>query len=230
MNYSQFQKITGLSKRNFYNYMCCQDSALGKKASDKNGKANLKKIFNSTIRISNKKGFKAMTLRELSRESNISLGALYTYFKSKEQLLEMLQQSGRNLVQSVLSDMMAKFTHPREQLEAGIRSHIYLSEIMQPWFYFSFMEAKNLSANEQKRAVYSELFTEEIFAGILKQGQDSGEFIPGNHTLGASTVKALLQDWYLKRSKYRRRKVHVDEYADFVVNMVSSFFCANDSR
>jgi len=41
--------------------------------------------------------------------------------------------------------------------------------------------------------------------------------------LTASVIKAMLQDWYLKRSKYRKRNISVDHYARFVLQFVEAF-------
>jgi hypothetical protein len=38
----------------------------------------------------------------------------------------------------------------------------------------------------------------------------------------------MLQDWYLKRSKYAGRKISVDEYARFILKFVESFI--SDSK
>jgi hypothetical protein len=46
--------------------------------------------------------------------------------------------------------------------------------------------------------------------------------------LTASVIKAMLQDWYLKRSKYAARKISVDEYARFILKFVESFI--SDSK
>ncbi|HWR67880.1 MAG TPA: helix-turn-helix domain-containing protein, partial [Desulfomonilia bacterium] len=46
---------------------------------------NLVKILNAALALSNQKGFAAMSLRDLSREAGLSMGALYTYFTSKEE-------------------------------------------------------------------------------------------------------------------------------------------------
>ena len=85
------------------------------------------------------------------------------------------------------------------------------------------MEAKNLPKKEQALAVASELYTEQIFVNILIQGQASGPFLPRDPQLTASVIKAMLQDWYLKRSKYARRKISVDQYAEFTLQFVESF-------
>jgi hypothetical protein len=94
---------------------------------------------------------------------------------------------------------------------------------MQPWFYFSYMEAKNLSKKEQDLAVASELYTEKLLADILNQGQIQGAFELRDPQLTASVIKAMLQDWYLKRSKYAKRRVSVDQYARFVLQFVEAF-------
>jgi TetR/AcrR family transcriptional regulator, cholesterol catabolism regulator len=36
----------------------------------------------------------------------------------------------------------------------------------------------------------------------------------------------MLQDWYLKRSKYAKRHVSVEGYADFLLEWVESFVLA----
>jgi TetR/AcrR family transcriptional regulator, cholesterol catabolism regulator len=41
--------------------------------------------------------------------------------------------------------------------------------------------------------------------------------------LTASVIKAMVQDWYLKRSKYAGRKISVDQYARFILQLVESF-------
>ena len=52
---------------------------------------NLEKILNAALTLSSQKGVAAMSLRDLSGESGLSMGALYSYFGSKGDLLSMLQ-------------------------------------------------------------------------------------------------------------------------------------------
>jgi TetR/AcrR family transcriptional regulator, cholesterol catabolism regulator len=102
----------------------------------------------------------------------------------------------------------------------------FLTEVMQPWFYFAYMEAKNLDKTQRKRSIENELFTEQIFNEILQEGHESGIFTSDRPTLTAGAVKALLQDWYVKRWKYTRRQVSVEDYAEFVINFVESAIMA----
>lgn len=186
---------------------------------------NLVNIFHTTLGISNEKGFQNMSLRDLSRVSGLSMGALYSYFASKEELLEMIQNQGRRITLKVLSRRVNPDDPPSVQLRAAMRTHLYLTEVMQPWFYFSYMEAKNLGKEQRKKAIESELVTEEMFVQILSDGVKKREFVVENPKLTAAVIKAMLQDWYLKRWKYTRRQVSVQYYADFVIGFLESVVC-----
>ncbi len=181
---------------------------------------NLVKIFNATLALSARKGFQAMSLRELCNESGLSMGALYAYFIGKDMLLDIILMQGRRIVKKVLEEAIALEKTSWGKLTCALRTHIYLSELLQEWFFFSFMEAKNLSRDRQKAAIASELFTEKIFLDLLEEGNKNREYAVVNPVLTASIIKAMLQDWYLKRWKYRKRNVSVEQYADFVIETI----------
>ncbi len=183
---------------------------------------NLVKIFNAALSLSNEKGFAAMSLRDLSAQAGLSMGALYTYFTSKEELLQMIQRQISVVIQ-VLLDQIEGIEDPRSKLKRVIQSHLFLSEVMQPWFYFAYMETKNLAKQEHKKAIEAELATEKLLIDIMKEGRDKGVFKAVNMELTGAVIKSMLQDWYLKRWKYARRNVSVEKYAAFVVDIVETY-------
>lgn len=209
----------------------CRDLFLGNRESikiKKEGVAvrNLVKIFNAALSLSNQKGFKAMSLRDLSAEAGLSMGALYTYFKSKDELLHMVQRQGRMVVRRVLQGQLDGVDDPRTKLRNLIQAHLYLSEVMQSWFYFSYMETKNLAKEEHKRAIEAELFTEKMLIEIIRKGQEEGIFRLVEREMAGAVLKAMLQDWYLKRWKYARRRISVEKYAGFLIDFVETYLLA----
>jgi len=190
---------------------------------DKSIHKNLPRIMGAALKIANQKGFQAMSMRELSREAGLSRGALYAYFGGKDELLEMMQATGRDITRQVLDQAVAAAQGPLEKLRTGIRAHLFLSEAMQDWFYFSYMEAKHLGPREKELAKAGELATEKMFAELLEQGARQGVFTDQGAGLLASAIKALLQDWYVKRPKFARRQVSVEHYARFVCDLVESY-------
>ncbi|MDQ1330125.1 MAG: tetR-type protein [Thermodesulfobacteriota bacterium] len=223
MKYSSFKKrITDCAKdfcdedflENRKNIRIKKESTVAK---------NLGIIFDATLKISNNKGFQAMTMRDLSAEAGLSMGALYSYFSGKEDLLKMLQSQRRSVTKKILEEYIAREADIADKLRTAIRIHLYLSEAMQPWFYFSYMETKNISGPEQAKAIESELYTERIFAKLLSDGEKSGIFLRRNHQLTASIIKAMLQDWYLKRWKYAKRNISVESYANYLISIIENF-------
>jgi len=230
MTYAEFQKQVKLSSQDICREVFAENRHSIRVKKEDTVVKNLERIFSATLKVSNKKGFQAMSMRDLGRETHLSMGALYSYFSSKEDLLAMLQHQRRTITKRILEECIEKESDPAAKLRAAISAHLYLSEAMQPWFYFSYMEAKNLSSGEQEMAVASELYTEKLFADIIEQGRSRGCFLPRDPQLTASILKAMLQDWYLKRSKYRKRKISVDQYTRFVLQFVEAFILEEKAK
>jgi len=74
-----------------------------------------------------------------------------------------------------------------------------------------------------------EEFTEKMLVRILEDGEKRGEFRNGNYLLTASLIKAMQQDWYLKRWKYKKRGISVDAYTEYLLQF-TEFFCFLPSK
>ncbi|MBU2643298.1 TetR/AcrR family transcriptional regulator, partial [bacterium] len=136
-DYQSFLKVIDFQKEDFYKLAFSEDCRSIRIKKEKVAIKNLEKIFEATFRICTRKGFQGMTMRDLSTESGLSMGALYSYFATKEELLNTLQRVGNSIVSRVMKECVAGITEPREKLKTILRTHLYLSEMIQPWFFFS---------------------------------------------------------------------------------------------
>jgi len=184
---------------------------------------NLTRIIESTLRLANSKGFHAMTLRDLCADSGLSMGGLYSYIRNKDDLIHLIQSHGFIITRKTLSHYIAEAKTVQERLYAAIKAHLYLSELMRAWFYFSYMEVKSLPAPDKRDAIAIELEIEDIFLSVIKDGISNGTYRLQNARLVASMIKALLQDWYLKRRKYRDQAISVEMYANFISEVIERY-------
>jgi len=184
---------------------------------------NLVRIVESTLRLARVKGFHAMSLRDLSADSGMSIGGLYAYIRNKDDLVHLIQMHGMLLTRRTLHDYTEGVDDPRERLHSALRAHVYLSELMQPWFYFSFMETRNLPQPQKKEAIAIEREVEDIFHDIIVEGMERECFRRVDARLLAAISKAMMQDWYLKRRKYRDHEVRPTAYADFPCDMMDRY-------
>ena len=220
MTFAQFSRQARLSQREFCLQMLSEHRDSIKIKKDKTAVKNLELIFESTLRLSNQKGFQAMTMRDLSAATGLSMGTLYDHFSSKDELLEMLQATHGRVIGRALEQGVADIEGPWEKLSAAVRTHLFISEALQPYFFFAYMESRHLGPVQRKRAKEGELATERFFSDIIQEGQAAGVLAPVDAELTASLIKAMVQDWYLKRWKYSARHVSVGRYADMVIDML----------
>lgn len=183
--------------------------------------ANLARIIEAVLKLASRQSFHEMSLRDLSKASGISMGGLYSYFDGKNALLLMILSEVAETVEAALADAPPDVVDdPAEHLRWLIDRHVRLTEAMQPWFVFAYMEAKSFPAQARSVATESELATERIFATCLERGVEKGVFAIDDIGLTASLIKPLLQDWYVKRPKYRKRNIAIQRYIDGVINLV----------
>ncbi|NDY91260.1 TetR/AcrR family transcriptional regulator [Ideonella sp. TBM-1] len=176
---------------------------------------NLRKLIEATFRLANKVGFVSMTLRDLSRETGLSMGGLYGYIASKDDLAAMVEDM-IHLLGGAIPHWFTDHQDADARLDATLRGHIYLTELLQPWFYFVFMESRMLDASQRQVAKAAELQLHADIAGLLR---DVGALATEQAELLAGHTVAAMQDWYVKRWKYRHKKIAVEQFADDVCAM-----------
>ena len=98
-----------------------------------------------------------------------------------------------------------------------LRGHLFLSEMLQPWFFFVYMESRSVPEDQRKQARASELGIELQLAQLL---QAQGGLTTGESQLLAAHALAMVQDWHLKRWKYKAAGVGIDAFADSVIGLV----------
>ena len=218
MEFKEFTKIYGVSNQDISREVYRNNQNTRRIKKEITAVNNLEKIFNAVFYISYKKGFQAMSMRDLSQKTGMSLGSLYAYFKGKNDLLGIIQTQGWSIIKKDIEQVSKSHEAPLEKFKAVIKAHIFLSELFRPWFFFTFMEARNIAAVKSM-----EDHTQKMLTDILAAGEKQGVFKPGNHHLTASIIKAMQQEWYLKQWKYKKLKVSVDQFADHLVGMVEAF-------
>jgi AcrR family transcriptional regulator len=220
--FQQFQRMTPLDGANIWAFLLDRYAdRIGVKRR-RPALENLEKIFNATFRLANEVGFRAMNLRDLCRETGLSMGGLYGYISGKDQLAEMIEEVVRHATQEV-PRMFAHVTDPLDRLEALIRASIFLSEILQPWFYFVYMDSRALPPEQRAMAKDSELYVQTLITGIINSAEPGP---PGVAPLLAAHCMAVFQDWYVKRWKYRAAKVTPDQFAESTVRFVRCYLTA----
>ena len=97
----------------------------------RNGTANqrqsarkLQRILHHAARVFCDRGFEGASIRVISRASGVSLSGLYYYFKSKQELLYLIQYHTFKNVVEELEQRLPKAADPQQRLRLLVRNHL----------------------------------------------------------------------------------------------------------
>lgn len=215
---AQFREVTPLDESNVWITLLDRNAEqIGVKRREA-ALENLEKIFVATFRLANTVGFREMTLRDLCRETGLSMGGLYGYIETKDQLAAMIADMVLHITE-LLQQWFEHIDAPLDRIECLLRANIFLAEILQPWLYFVFLESRGLQVAQREIAKTSEQNIQTHISSLI---QGTGAMQLDEAYLLAAHCMSLVQDWHLKRWKFRAANISVDVFADSVVGLVRS--------
>ncbi|MCB1582599.1 MAG: helix-turn-helix domain-containing protein [Marinicella sp.] len=180
-----------------------------------------KTIIEGVFKLSHQKGFQAMTMRDLSQETEISMGGLYNYFSNKDQIAEMIHAGMVHMAEACLKIKEYRHKDPVFELNELLARHIFLSERLKKWFYFVFMECRSLERELIADIIASEQFMETAILERILDANAQNLSQCHNPDFVAAMLKVMLQEWYLKSWKYIEKDINADQY---VANLLLSVY------
>src|SRR5579864_6872144 len=84
----------------------------------------LAEILSHATDVFCRKGYEGASMRDLSRESGMSLAGLYYYFESKERLLYLIQKHTFTTIVELLKSRLQTLTDPEERIRVFILNHL----------------------------------------------------------------------------------------------------------
>lgn len=191
---------------------------------------NLKTIFDATFELASHGGFDAMSLRDLSQATGISMGGLYNYIRSKDKLAQMVNDFLSQHLAPLAYSLNLESGSPRQRLATRLRIYIYMGSLFRPWYRFVYMESKSMARQQRDQAKQFDLVDTAKLKELIEEGIAAGEMQCANTELTASALLALIQDWYLKSWKYKQNDTTTDDYASFLVSLMDKLLASNDQH
>ncbi len=160
-------------------------------------------------------------MREISKESGITLGNLYDYIITKEDTLHFIQEKATQIVMGAISEGEKGDSNPVEKLKRLIISELDAMNEYQDLILIIYQESHSMS----KELLYSLLRSERNhlrqFEKVIGEGVRKGYFRPTNIRMTANMIKMLIDAWVIKRWDLKR-KVSLEEMRQGVLEMVFS--------
>lgn len=133
-------------------------------------------IVAAAVNLFVEKGFHGTTTREIARESGLSIGALYEYVESKEDVLYLVCDNIHTTLETRLRRTLTEAGNARESLRSAIRQYLYVMDDMQDDVLLIYQESKSLPLEALHFVLGKEEQITGIFADILRRGSRTAVF------------------------------------------------------
>jgi len=163
-------------------------------------------------------GYHSTSVREIAQKAGLSVGSVFNYFTSKEEILFFLFSRNQQRTEATLRDQQAEFerlkaegVNPKELLWLAYQSYVRLIEELRRYTVLGYQELKSLTATERRRLLEGEERIQRFLEEIMAYGVERGAFPPGNVDLKAHSLMVLSQSWAVRHWALKRF-ANVDDY------------------
>lgn len=134
-----------------------------------------RQIVDAAVRLFIEKGFHKTTTRQIAAVAGFSIGSLYEYVASKEDILYLVCDAIHAEVERGVAEAMARTRAGRSPLSEIIREYFMVCHRMSDHILLIYQETQSLPHNWRKRVLENEVRITGIFVQVLAGLMSSGD-------------------------------------------------------
>ncbi|GKV57979.1 TetR family transcriptional regulator [Sporosarcina sp. NCCP-2222] len=171
-------------------------------------------IIDGAVKLFKEKGFHRATTREIAKAAGFSIGTLYEYIRTKEDVLYLVCDNIYHEVQSRLSSVMQQ-EGTLEGLRAAIGEYFSLIDDMADEFVVMYQESKSLPKDALQYVLKKELEMVGLFENLLASCVESGELRLADKDINLAAHHIVVQGqmWAFRRWTLHSR-YSIDEFIE----------------
>jgi len=183
-------------------------------------------LVNAAVKLFVEKGFHKTTVREITKEFGMSMGALYDYIRTKEDILFLVCDHIFKSVSDKIEASLKSEKDTRTKLRNAIRDYFIIIDGIQDYTLLLYQETKSLNKKDRNYVLSKELELTKIFENILAQGIKEKTFKIDRRTakIVANNIMVQGQMWSFRRwvaQKNFSLKNYIKIQTDLVLNSIS---------
>jgi AcrR family transcriptional regulator len=185
-----------------------------------------KEIVNAAVDLFVRKGFHRTTIREIAKKFGMSVGTLYEYIRTKEDILILVCDYINTAVRVRVSPSVEITQDSAKSLKNAIEIYYRIMDELQDYIIFLYQETKSLSHENRKYIFQSEEDMTNIFVEILRHGVKQGRFDieEKNILLTAHNIMVQGQMWAFRRwaiQKSYTLERYIETQSNSIINQIA---------
>ena len=172
-----------------------------------------KQVVQTATKIFYEKGYHGTTMRELAKTCNLTTGALYHYFRNKDEILHLIVKSYADHGLT-LRTFRRKFKNASvaEALHACIEKYYKIVDDDGDTILFFNREIRKFNKSDRDYLLKRQVDVVEFFNSLLTAGIETGEFKVNYPTLLIAHNILMLGQIYVTRRWFLKKRYTLQEY------------------
>ena len=181
-------------------------------------------ICDAAIRLFSQKGFHQTSVREISDACGLGIGTLYSYIKTKEDILYLVYRRILETFEARMLEATQGIENPRLQLKAALEATLKIYDECQDVVVLLYQESHALGRQGLQALLEVDRTYVGVFREILEQGNRAGSFAVKNPHLLAVCILFLCAVWDLKRWNLRGYTLEtvIESLTTLILNGISA--------
>jgi len=181
-----------------------------------------KQIIDGAIKVFTAKGYHSATVREIAEEAGLTMGSLYNYINTKEDIIYFVYDYITKVLRDEVRYAIADMTDPEERLKTALRQNInsiYENQDIVMFIYkaSTFLDKESLYEVLTRETEYIELF-ENLLRDYFKEAQvDETRLRLAADLLTYIPVIVTFRRWSLRR-RFESMDIVMKGIHDFVLH------------
>jgi AcrR family transcriptional regulator len=126
-----------------------------------------KQIIDGAIKIFVAKGFQSATVREITEAAGLTMGSLYNYVRSKEDIIYIVYDYITGILRDEMRTAISGIDDPEERLKAAFRHNLDSVQANQDIILFLYTQSASLDKRSLSTVLARETDYIEMFDGLL---------------------------------------------------------------
>lgn len=182
-------------------------------------------IVEAAVDLFISKGFHKTTTREIARASGFSIGTLYEYIQSKEDVLYLVCDSIHSEVEKKMDEAIIESRTGSETLRQAIKGFLHVMNEIDDKVLLIYQEIKSLPKEPMRYVLHREEQITSNFEQILEKAIADGslQLDPKFIKLMAHNIMVFGQMWVFRRWALRKYYT-LNEYVEMQTNFLFNGF------
>ncbi len=183
-----------------------------------------RQIVDASVRLFIQNGFHKTTTRQIASAAGFSIGSLYEYVASKDDVLYLVCDAIHDEVEQGVLSALSRNTSDLSALREVIMEYMMVCDRMRDHLLLIYQETKSLPKKWRSHVLQNEVRITDIFVKTLARTIASGELPPMDHRsieLLAHNITVLGHMWTF-RQWFLNRQYSLEEFIRFQTEFIVS--------